>query len=108
MCITCIAKRLETKGFKNVPVWLCGTEPLKVIEGDPSENIKILREWDQTQKEKRRVMANSKIHDELLELAKKHKLIYDGEAGVWSDGIADFVSLYEAEYYLTTKEIKGE
>lgn len=43
LCISCIAKRLTQKGYTDVPVWLCGTEPLKVIEGDPSDSIDLLR-----------------------------------------------------------------
>ena len=47
LCITCISKRLKLAGFKDVPIWLCGTEPLRVIEGDPGTNLDLLRNWDQ-------------------------------------------------------------
>lgn len=46
LCIHCIARRLIILGYLNVPVWLCGTEPLKAIGGDQSECIDILRNWD--------------------------------------------------------------
>ena len=48
LCISCIAKRLDEEGFKDVPVWLCGTEPLKAMTGNPGDkdNINILRKWD--------------------------------------------------------------
>ncbi|MHA1402130.1 MAG: hypothetical protein ACTSQE_17420 [Candidatus Heimdallarchaeaceae archaeon] len=36
LCISCIAKRIKQKGYKDIPVWLCGTEPLKAMEGDPT------------------------------------------------------------------------
>ncbi len=46
LCISCMSRRLKEMGFKDVPVWLCGTEPLRAIEGDPSENIEVLRKFD--------------------------------------------------------------
>ena len=46
LCVSCIAKRLRNAGFKDVPVWLCGTEPLRAMSGDPSENLELLRDWD--------------------------------------------------------------
>ena len=47
LCITCISRRLRKKGYKKIPVWLCGTEPLKTVCGDPGDmvNIFILRKW---------------------------------------------------------------
>lgn len=45
LCITCISRRLKRKGYKNIPVWLCGTEPLMAMQGDPSKCLKILRDW---------------------------------------------------------------
>ena len=47
LCISCISKRLTKKGFKNVPVWLCGTEPLIGMSGDPGDepNVFILKNW---------------------------------------------------------------
>jgi len=47
LCISCISRRLVEKGYKNVPVWLCGTEPLKAMCGDPGDEVKIfiLRNW---------------------------------------------------------------
>ena len=45
LCISCMAKRLKRAGYKNVPVWLCGTEPLKAMEGDPGDNLKLLRTY---------------------------------------------------------------
>ncbi len=52
LCIICISKRLAEKGYKNVPVWLCGTEPLKAMAGDPGDdnNIDILRKWTKGKK----------------------------------------------------------
>ena len=47
LCITCIVKRLRAGGFKGVPVWLCGTEPLIAFTGDPGWYLGWLREWDQ-------------------------------------------------------------
>ncbi len=47
LCISCIAKRLVNGGFKEVPVWLCGTEPLRALCGDPGDYMTWLREWDQ-------------------------------------------------------------
>ena len=50
LCITCIARRLTILGFRNVPMWFCGTEPLTVTSGDPGVNklnLDILRNWDQ-------------------------------------------------------------
>jgi hypothetical protein len=35
LCITCIARRCHERGLKNVPVWLCGTEPLIAMAGEP-------------------------------------------------------------------------
>jgi hypothetical protein len=48
LCVGCISKRLEIRGFTNIPVWLCGTEPLTAMSGDPAGNIDILRSYDQT------------------------------------------------------------
>jgi len=45
LCISCIAKRLVEKGFKDVPVWLCGTEPLRAMYGDQGDTLEILRYW---------------------------------------------------------------
>lgn len=47
LCISCISRRLVKKGLKDIPVWLCGTEPLKAMPGYPDEepNIFILRNW---------------------------------------------------------------
>ena len=36
LCISCMARRLRVRGLTDVPVWLCGTEPLKAQTGDPS------------------------------------------------------------------------
>lgn len=46
LCITCIIRRLRRMGFENVPIWLCGTEPVQAISGDPGDSIVILRNWD--------------------------------------------------------------
>ena len=46
LCINCISKRLAKKGYKNIPVWLCGTEPLKAIEGDPADKLELLRNFN--------------------------------------------------------------
>jgi hypothetical protein len=34
LCISCMSYRLKAAGLKNVPVWLCGTGPLKAMQGD--------------------------------------------------------------------------
>lgn len=46
LCIICIAKRLEEKGLKDIPIWLCGMEPLKAIMGDPADNMDLLRNYE--------------------------------------------------------------
>lgn len=40
LCIHCMGRRLKQAGYKDVPVWLCGTEPFKAMEGDPKDKIK--------------------------------------------------------------------
>lgn len=45
LCISCIARRLEEGNYSPVPVWLCGTERLRVHEGDPSKEIGLLRNY---------------------------------------------------------------
>ncbi len=50
LCISCIARRLMEKEYANyteIPVWLCGTEPLFAMMGDPGDphQIDILRNW---------------------------------------------------------------
>ena len=45
LCITCIARRLNKLGMKHVPIWLCGTESVDAMAGDPGDNIDILRNW---------------------------------------------------------------
>ena len=46
LCIGCIARRLRLiPGIGRVPVWLCGTEPLDAIAGDPGDNLDVLRTW---------------------------------------------------------------
>ena len=49
LCITCIARRLNTMGYKNIPVWFRGTEPLRPIYGNidlEGFNLFILRNWE--------------------------------------------------------------
>lgn len=43
LCITCIAYRLKQAGYDKVPVWLCGTGPFRAMEGDPADNLDLLR-----------------------------------------------------------------
>jgi len=45
LCINCISRRLARRGLTDVPVWLCGTEPLRAMAGDPEEKLIILRTW---------------------------------------------------------------
>jgi len=54
LCINCISKRLAKKKYKNVPVWLCGMEPLKAMPGnsDDIENLPMLRNWYSQKEEK--------------------------------------------------------
>ena len=59
LCIICISRRLVEKGYKKVPVWLTGTEPLRPAGSDPSDDeasLFILRNFkptDITNKEKK-------------------------------------------------------
>jgi len=48
LCITCISRRLIKKGYKNVPVWLQGTEAIKSVCGslEHPANVFILRNWE--------------------------------------------------------------
>ena len=49
LCITCISRRLVKKGFKNVPVWICGTEPLRpILCGDREDEVQtfLIRNWE--------------------------------------------------------------
>ena len=47
LCISCIVRRLREIGCdRKVPIFICGTEPIVAIEGDPSDNLHIIREWD--------------------------------------------------------------
>jgi hypothetical protein len=51
LCISCIARRLREREIKiKIPIWLCGTEPLTAMEGDPMKNLKILRDFNIKQK----------------------------------------------------------
>lgn len=45
LCITCIARRLKILGYKDVPVWLCGTEFLTAQSGVTNDNIDLLRNY---------------------------------------------------------------
>ena len=47
LCVICISRRLAKKGYKDIPVWLCGIEPLRPFFGDPGDsgNLFILRKW---------------------------------------------------------------
>jgi len=44
LCINCISKRLAEKGLSRIPVWFCGTEPLKAQWGEPT--VAVQRTWD--------------------------------------------------------------
>ena len=49
LCITCISRRLAKKGYRDIPVWFLGIEPLRPILGNPSDNkfsMGILRNWE--------------------------------------------------------------
>lgn len=46
LCISCITRRLNILGYRDVPVWLCGMEPLKTMLGNPAEHLDILRGWE--------------------------------------------------------------
>jgi hypothetical protein len=46
LCISCIARRLRGYGLsfdQEVPVWLCGTEPLRAQAGFPIDSEAVLR-----------------------------------------------------------------
>lgn len=45
LCINCISDRLYYAGYNNVPVWLCGTEPLKTMNNNSVEKLDIMRNW---------------------------------------------------------------
>ncbi len=47
LCINCISRRLEKRGYKDVPVWLTGTEPLQPMIGNTCDqpDLFILRNW---------------------------------------------------------------
>lgn len=45
LCIGCMSQRLVERGLSDVPVWLCGTEPLRAMMGDPGDTLDILRNW---------------------------------------------------------------
>ena len=47
LCISCIARRLKLGGFRDIPIWLCGTEPLVAMTGDPAWYLGWLRNWDE-------------------------------------------------------------
>jgi hypothetical protein len=46
LCIICISKRLAKLEVQNIPVWLCGMEPLKAHAGDSSDELELLRNYD--------------------------------------------------------------
>ena len=46
LCISCIAKRIKQAGLETVPIWLCGTERLRAVPGDPGDCLPILRNWE--------------------------------------------------------------
>lgn len=50
LCISCIAKRIKERGFETVPIWLCGTESLRAVPGDPGKCLPILRNWEPRKK----------------------------------------------------------
>jgi len=57
LCITCISRRLVKRGYKNIPVFLCGTEPLRPIlcgERDMSFEKFIIRNWKPEKKKGRK------------------------------------------------------
>ena len=45
LCISCMSGRLTAASLTDVPVWLCGVEPLVAHSGDPAEELKVLRKW---------------------------------------------------------------
>ena len=38
LCITCISRRLVKVGYKRVPVWMVGMEPLRPAWADPGDD----------------------------------------------------------------------
>lgn len=48
LCISCIARRIEQIGLETVPIWICGTERIRVMMGDPCDPlaIAIIRNWE--------------------------------------------------------------
>jgi len=74
LCISCIAKRLRQKGYKDlspVPIWLCGTEPLQAMPGDPGDgaNVVVLRTFDKEMIES--VIEKEKRKREYFEVKEK-------------------------------------
>jgi len=45
LCISCMAARLKDLGFDNVPVWICGTEPFKIMGDKPEKDLDIVRNY---------------------------------------------------------------
>jgi len=46
LCIACICRRLTAHGMSNVPVFLCGTEPIiPVVPNDPDVMLAVARNW---------------------------------------------------------------
>ena len=43
LCINCISQRLTERGLSRIPIWFCGTEPIKAQCGEPS--LEIQRNW---------------------------------------------------------------
>jgi len=50
LCISCIARRIAERGFETVPVWLCGTERLRALPGNPKDCLPVLRWWEPRRK----------------------------------------------------------
>ena len=46
LCVNCISRRLAEKGYENVPMWFCGTEPIEIYPGPPGLMLKVLLNWE--------------------------------------------------------------
>lgn len=45
LCITCISRRINEAGMKDVPVFLCGMEPIRPIVCDEDVKEAVIRNW---------------------------------------------------------------
>jgi len=66
LCITCISRRIRKAGLDKIPVWLCGTEPLTAMSGDPAENLDLLRNYEVLNYKETKMQGEAMIDNECL------------------------------------------